>query len=281
MATNYFVPRIYLLPPGYHMHLEPPYFAYVKALVDGSADLNCISRIWHEGEVVLESSEPLVFDKGRLVSALPKPIIWHDHSETWGHHPGYLELDVQTSDGKTTVADYIGPVAYATYYAPNRKAVFADGPMKYASPPTIAQIAEYGQFVEGQAIVRIDHKRDFGESIALVNPYRRPILSTLAGNGGRTLPRLKIPPFSCRLMRIADLLEDGEVEWVGHVQITATNRVILYDVKHSLDDPTLLSHYEHLDPYRADPTHMPAFKWLRIEVGRFLARRGIHLRPTY
>lgn len=281
MATNYFVPRIYLLPPGYDLHLEPPYPAYGNALAGGTAALKCITRVWHEGETIAETEVPLVFENGRLVSEMPDPIIWRNHGEAWGENPGFLELDIQTVDGDTAILDYIGPVAYGTYHAPGRKAVFADAPMKYASPPTIAQIAEYGRFVEGQAIARIDRKRDYGESIALINPYRRPILATLSRHDGRALPRLRIPPFACRFLRIADMLEDGETEWVGHVQLTATNRIVVYDVKHSLADPTLFSHFEHLDPFRADPTHLPAFKWLRIEVGRFLARHGIHLRPSY
>ena len=281
MSTNYFVPRIYLLPPGYNMRLEPPYSNYSKALANGSATLTCITRVVHEGEIIKENSVPLVYEKGLLVSEVPKPIVWHDHGAEWGENPGFVELDIQTENGETSIQDYIGPVAYATYYARGRKALLADGPMKYASPPTIAQIAEFGQFVEGQAIVRIDKNRDFGEFIALINPYRRPILAALSGSDGRTLPRLKIPPFSCRIMRIDELLRDKETEWVGHVQITATNRVVLYDLKHSLADPTLLSHYEHLDPFRADPTHMPAFKWLRISIGNLLAKRGIHLRPPY
>tara|TARA_B100001093_G_scaffold478210_1_gene506155 strand:- start:2038 stop:2883 length:846 start_codon:yes stop_codon:yes gene_type:complete len=281
MATNYFVPRIYLLPPGYHMHLEPPYPAFGKALTNGSAELTCITRVVHEGEVIKETSVPLSYEGGKLVSETPKPIIWHDHGVAWGEHPGFLELDIQTENGDTSIQDYIGPVAYATYYAPGRKAVFADAPLKYASPPTIAQIAEYGRFVEGQAIARIHRSRDYGESIALINPYRRPILATLAGHDGHKLPRLKVPPYACRVLRISDMLSPEEAEWVGHIQLTANNRVVLYDIKHSLVDPTLFSHFEHLDPFRADPTHLPAFKWLRITIGKFLAKRGIYLRPSY
>lgn len=281
MATNYIVPRLYLLPAGYDFHLEPPYHSYGIALKDGTARLTCVTRVIHEGETVHESSAEVEYRNGKLISDTPAPVIWRDHGAEWGKHPGYLEFDVQTADDAMSVIDYIGPVAYGTYHAPGKKAVLADGPMKYAAPPTIGQIAEYGRFVEGQAIARVDQTRDYGESIALINPYRRPILVTLKGHDGRALPRLRVPPFSCRYGRIADMLAKDETSWVGHVQLTATNRLVTFDVKHSLKNPSVLSHFEHLDPFRADPTHMPAFKWLRIKIGWFLARHGILLRPGY
>jgi hypothetical protein len=281
MATNYIVPRIYLLPAGYDLHLEPPYHSFGKALKSGTAVLTCVTRILHEGEIIQETSQTAEYKNGVLVSEIPKPVIWNDNSAKWGDEPGYLEFDIQTADGALSVIDYIGPVSYGTYHARGRKSVFADGPMKYASPPTIGQIAEYGRFVEGQAVVRIDRARDYGESIALINPYRRPILVRVAGSDGRALPRFKVPPFSARYARLANLLTENETSWVGHVQLTATNRIVTFDAKHSLKDPTLFSHFEHLDPFRADPTHMPAFKWLRIKIGWILARRGILLRPTY
>ena len=281
MATNYIVPRLYLLPPGYDFHLEPPYHSIGNTLMDGSAKLNCITRVLHEGEVIHEACQTVEYKNAELISDIPNPIVWHDSSDKWGGQPGYLEFDIQTADGEMSIVDYIGPVSYGTYHASHRKSVFADAPMKYASPPTIGQIAEYRKFVEGQAIVRIDRERDYGESIALINPYRRPILVSILSHDGRHLPRLRVPPNSCRFARLENLLKDDEPSWVGHVQLTATNRIVTFDLKHSLQDPTLLSHLEHLDPFRADPTHMPAFKWFRIWVGRFLARRGIFIKPRY
>jgi hypothetical protein len=70
------------------------------------------------------------------------------------------------------------------------------------------------------------------------------------------------------------LIEDGETGWCGQIQITATNRVITFDLKHSLREPDLISDHEHLDPYRGEPTHFPASRWLRLKAGKWLMLRG-------
>ena len=277
MLTNYIVPRVYLLPTGYDLHLRPPFGAYGSVLRGGSGRLVCTARVMREGVPEHESSQTAEFSNGRLVGDEPDAIVWKDAGADWWEKPGFMEYEVQTEDGGADITDYIGPVSYGTYYAHGRKSVFADGPMKYASPPVIGQIAEFGQFVDGQAIVRLDRDRDYAESIALINPYQRPILVSVMGHDGRKLPRLRVPALSCRYVRLIEMLEPDEQEWVGHVQLTATNRILTFDVKHSLKDPSLLSHFEHLDPFRAEQTHVPLFQLMRYKFGWFLERRGIRM----
>ncbi len=36
----------------------------------------------------------------------------------------------------------------------------------------------------------------------------------------------------------------------------------------------MITDFEHLDPFRTDPTHLPAFQWFRQWVGRTLELRG-------
>ena len=76
------------------------------------------------------------------------------------------------------------------------------------------------------------------------------------------------------MISLAPLLLKGEEMWAGQIQITATNRVITFNVKHSFKDPTNISDHEHLDPYRGEPTHFPATQWLRLRLGKWLMRRG-------
>lgn len=277
MLTNYIVPRVYLLPAGYDFRLTPPYPAYANVLKGGSGRLVCTVRVFQEGVGKHEYSQMVEYTSGQIVGREPEPVHWKDMGSEWSETPGFLEFDVQTEDGAADILDYIGPVSYGTYSAPGLKSVLTDGPMKYASPPVIGQIAEYGQFVDGQAIVRLDRNRDLAESIALINPYQRPILVSVLGHDGRKLPRLRVPALSCRYARLVELLGPDEQEWVGHVQLTATNRILTFDLKHSLKDPSLLSHFEHLDPFRAEPTHVPLFQLMRYKFGWFLERRGIRI----
>ena len=60
---------------------------------------------------------------------------------------------------------------------------------------------------------------------------------------------------------------DEESEWKGHVQLLASNRVCMFNFKHSFQDPTLISDLEHLDPYRAEQTHLRFFQILRSQLG--------------
>ena len=280
-TTNYFVPRIVMLPAKYDLHLALPYGSYGLALKNGTGRLVVTNRVYHQGNLIAENHETVEYRNGNLVGSLPDPIIWHDRSDDWGTEPGYSEFSVRTEDEEPRILDYIGPVSYVNLHRANHKSLFADMPMKYASPPTIAQIAEFGRFIEGQAVVRIDRERDFGESIALVNPYRKPVVVSIHSHDGRSLRRIRVAPFSATFARLEGLLRDEEMQWVGHVQVTANNRLVVLDIKHSLSDPTRMSHFEHLDPYRSDPTHFPAFRWFRREIGWFLARHNIYRRRKY
>jgi len=79
---------------------------------------------------------------------------------------------------------------------------------------------------------------------------------------------------SVRRVDLAQLLEVGEWRWRGRLQLTANNRLITFDVKHSFADPTLITDHEHLDPFRADPTHLPLTRLLRARAGRPQTGRG-------
>ena len=65
----------------------------------------------------------------------------------------------------------------------------------------------------------------------------------------------------------AALIAPNDDKWSGQIQLTANNRVITPIVKHSHADPTRIGSVEHLDPFRADPTHLPLFRWLRLTAG--------------
>ena len=124
----------------------------------------------------------------------------------------------------------------------------------------------------------IDRDRDYGESLALINPYKKAVLAKVHTADGRTIPRLRVPPMSVRRVDLGQLLEAGERRWRGRLQLTANNRLITFDVKHSFADPTLITDHEHLDPFRADPTHLPLTRLLRMRAGDAVSRGRAALR---
>ena len=112
-------------------------------------------------------------------------------------------------------------------------------------------------YIDAYPVIRIDKTRDLGETFVLINPYKRPILAQIVTHDGRSLPRTRISPESACNVDLSALLQGNETAWTGHVQLTANNRLIPFNIKHSFQDPTLISDHEHLDPYRSDPTYQP------------------------
>lgn len=277
MPANYIVPLIYVLLPGHDCRVRLAYNSLGKCLASGDGCLRVTSRVYHEGALHREEGFRVEFRDGQPVNDVPDTLLWRGDELKWDGNPGYWEIGFRTEDEAPIVVRTISNGTYAVYRAPGQRLILADAPLKYASPPTIDQIAAYGRFVDGCVVSRIDRKRNFGESIALLNPYHRPILASVFGHDGRKLRRIRIPAESGRFARLEGLLHDDEESWTGQVQLTATNRICTYNVKHALDDPQRITHCEHLDSFRADPTHIPAFRLLRQRFGWFLARRGVPL----
>ena len=134
-------------------------------------------------------------------------------------------------------------------------------------------VARFGKFVDGHPLIHIDGNRDLGETIILINPYQRPLVAEILGHDGRKMKKTRIDSHSARPIHLVDLLEDNEDEWIGQIQVTANNRVVAFNVKHSLADPTVISDHEHLDPFRAGPTGIPVTQVARQKVGGML---GMH-----
>ena len=63
-------------------------------------------------------------------------------------------------------------------------------------------------------------------------------------------------------------LKSNEI-WKGHIQIYATNRLITFNYKHKLNDNSIISDFEHLDPYRLENTTYSLSELARIKFGKF------------
>ncbi len=275
MAYNYLIPTLGIMPRGYDCTLDPLLDAVGRFLLPGRHRILWRMTVSHDGEEIHAEERAIEYRDGKPEPPLPGPFFWPGERSGWNEDVAFYECDFVTADGAAGFRETLQPVAYVVLSAPGRKPIFANRAYKFASPPTIDQIAAYGRFVEGFSSVHLDRDRDYGESIVMINPYRRDIVARIVTHDGRRIERIRVRPRSARLVRLDRLLEDGETAWRGRVQLSANNRVIAYDLKHSFAEPEILTDEEHLDPYRADPTHLPAFQWLRQAVGRQLLMRGM------
>lgn len=273
MTYSYMIPSISSLPPGYDCIIPAPIDKVANNLIDGSGRVTQNIAIYAEGERVAHFEEKHVFEKGQRIGEPSPPFVWKN--ELPEGVSGYLENSFRADDEAPLFATNSVLSFYSVYNRGGKKSFFSDNAYLYAAPPVIAQIAEYGQFVDGYPVVRIDRERDYGESIIFINPYHKPLKAGIVTADGGSIPGIRVPPLSTRMISLEALLGDGEQRWAGQIQITATNRVITFAVKHSMRDPGIISDHEHLDPYRGEPTHFPATRWFRQRVGKWLMRRGL------
>ncbi len=106
-----------------------------------------------------------------------------------------------------------------------------------------------------------------------VNPYTKPLLVSGMATDGRAFNRKRVPARSAARIDLSELLFEGEESAYTRLQITATNRVLTYHVRHDGSTVPYISDHEHLDIYRADPTHTPFTFFVREKLARWVKRR--------
>jgi len=271
MATSFIFPSISSLPPGYDCTISIPTARLVdKVIRDGK--IRCAMRIFHDGKVEQSQEYFLTIENRKSTTELQK-LFWPDHGTEWNGVAGFLEISFRADDGAPMFRDTRVISFYAIYSKPGKKSFFSDNAFRYGAPPTINQIAAFGQYVDAYPVVHLDRKRDLGETVTLINPYEKPVRAKIVTHDGREL-RAKVGPNSVTNVRLAEILKDGEDEWSGHLQLTATNRLVTFHIKHSLSDPTVISDHEHLDPFRGDQTHFPLSQMLRLRWGLLMKKHG-------
>ena len=270
MAESFLFPTITSLPAGYDCTISLAPAVLAERLISGSGVVNIHYAFFHEGRQEDERAVSVEYVNGRIRGQVLEPFVWRDRSPAWAG--GYLEVAV-TAEGNAKLFDDKRPISYYAIYAkPGKKSFFSDNAYKFGAPPVIEQIARYGRYVDNYPMVHIDRTRDLGETITFINPYRKALLASIKTFDGRSLERQRVNPMSVRNVRLDVLLKPEETEWFGQIQITATNRVVTYDVKHSLVDPGIISDHEHLDPFRGEPTHLPLTQLVRRRVGEAISR---------
>ncbi|MBT5414124.1 MAG: hypothetical protein HOH66_07980 [Rhodospirillaceae bacterium] len=267
---NYLIPSIASLPQGYDCTFTVADDAIAGRLADGAGKVLRRTEVFVEGEAIEAETAILSFEDGELAAGENEPLHWRGAGRDDIAHPGYLEISYEAADGEPCFATNRPITPYAIYTAPGRKAFFSDNSQKFSNPVVIAQIARFGEYVDGYPVVNIDRERDYGESLVLINPYKKPVLARIQAHDGRDTGRVRVPAMAARRIDLSTLLAPDETRWAGRIQMTANNRLVVYNVKHSLADPTVISDHEHMDPFRSDPTHLPASQRLRLAIGGWL-----------
>lgn len=272
MQSSFLIPIITWLPPGYDCTIVMPSAALAPQV---RAEGGRAERYWKAmvgGRIVAEGSDAIEFRSGKAVSGPDENVVWRARKE-WPAAGGLLEFGIRAMDDAPLFTARRLPSFYNVYSGPGRKSFLLCHAWKFGSPQVISQIARFGQYVDAYPVIHIDRARDLGDSLVLINPYRKAILARILTQDHADLPRIRIDPMSVAMVSLADLVAPAGGEWLGQVQLTANNRLVTYIVKHSLADAAAISTVEHLDPFRADPTHFPWFRSLRLWWGDRRERR--------
>ncbi len=269
--SRYKVPTITLIPDGHDCRLFLPIDELAGHLVGGCGRVQFYWTLYASGEAVETDRQILNFNNGVCVDRFDPVLQWNAESSGEFAQPRFLEMGFLALDEETSFTDHFPMSIYAMIAAGGRKSIFSDSAMKYSLPAVIAQVDAFGSFLDGYPIVRLDRNRDFGESFALINPYQKRIIGRLMASNGRKITRIRVEPLQATLVSLDEFL-GCDNNWCGQVQLSATNRLIAFNVKHKLSDPSKINHIEHTDAFRGEPTHIPIFQIMRRRVGAILDR---------
>jgi hypothetical protein len=274
MRNSFLIPIITWLPPGYDCTIVMPNAALAPQVRAAGGRAERYWKVMLGGCVVAEGSDEIEFRAGKVVSGPEDHVVWRGSArKDWPAAGGLMEFGIRALDDAPLFTLRRLPSFYNVYSGLGRKSFLLCHAWKFGSPQVISQIARFGQYVDAYPVIHIDRARDLGDSLVLINPYRKAILARIVTQDRADLPRIRIDPMTVAMVSLADLVAPAAGEWMGQIQLTANNRLVTYIVKHSLADATAISTVEHLDPFRADPTHFPWFRSLRLWVGDAIERR--------
>lgn len=274
MLYSYVFPTIVTLPLGYRAIVIPPIEQVRERLAVPDADVLINLTRYAEGQATTVGSYTLPYRAGRYDGPDVPPFEISDPRSDGLSHPGYLEIETVHPNGENVFQSKRVFGLYTVFTGENRASFLSDNAYKYGSPPIISQMARFKTFVQTYPVIRVDRQKGFGESLTLINPYKMALVASIVTEDGRKLKRRKIPPQSARNWDLSEILREGEAEWSGQIQLTANNRVITFNFKHAFGDQERISDYEHLDPFREDPTHMPLSVLLRQRIGGWLISKN-------
>lgn len=271
MRYNFLIPIIAWLPRKYEITIFTPARLLEELMQGWSGQIQRVVQVICDGTVLEDSNILAEVENGKIVSDWPESYSCAlGKDPCWPSSGGYLEFGIRSVNRSPAFASKRLPGFYNLFVGDGVKPFVTCQTWKFGSPQMINQIATLKKYVDSYPVIHIDLDRDFGDSLVLINPYMKPVLAQILTDDGRTFPRKRIPPQTACRIDLAELVLGGQRRWLGQIQLTANNRLITQIVKHSAEYPDQLTTVEHLDPFRGDPTHLPAFRWFRNTFGDWL-----------
>lgn len=161
---------------------------------------------------------------------------------------GYVEIGVTAVD--PIFHNSHSGSGYGLFEKHDGDYVTVNNDTKFSHIRVVEQIRTWTQYSLVHTLIRVSEDRNIGNSFLFINPYKRPIVVRLAGENSATI-RKKIEPFETCLVDLAKLVDDHNS---SNVFLTASNRIVAYDVKHEFCRPENIFNIDHLDVYSGAKT---------------------------
>ena len=272
MTYPYLFSAIAPIPCGHSAYNQVPVQSISKKITHGSCEVVCEFSYFIEGEEIQKDTYLLIYKDFELVNKVDtnSRFIWTD--EIKGKNPGFTILNVFSPSEERVFKNRKILGNYAVCLKSGNKSLFIDYAYRVGDPQLINQMSEWGRFIITYGVVDIDINRDCSNSLIFINPYNKPIVVTFSTNDNRNLKRVKVPPNFSIYYELSELLNSDELNWSGSMHFKASNRIISYVVSHSFKNKNKLTDIEHLDPFRADPTHARYLQTFRQKFGKYYKR---------
>lgn len=268
MIFNYIYTTIITVPLGYHTRVVVP-----VSRIQDRVSLKITSYEIEAKFIVFRNGE-IIFEKTELINKASLGILDFEIRDQDGisEDSAYAELSFVEKNQSPIFESRAVINFYTTYFHENKKSFLSDNAYKFGSPTIINQMAEIKKYIDAYPTLEMDKDKDLGETIVLINPYKRKVKANIFTADCRNIENIIVNPFSVREVPLDVLLMNDEKKWSGHMQLVATNRLVTFNFKHSLKNKKIISDYEHLDPFRGEPTYMPYTQYLRNKFGYYFSK---------
>ena len=259
MRTKYLFPMIILGPPkGYNLNYLFPVERLTKHMPHTAETLQ-IERIhFYNGKVIKIKKGLLEYNGKKWVDT--KAATYKCESIIKGEENlsniEYIETHIEIlTSGFFNNPVYFTPLNYTVYNSIDKKNFISDGQLKFGAPRTIDQFSAFNKWIEGYPDCNISKLRNIDESIIIINPYPADAKVYITLDGSSVINKsIMVKSLMAIKLPISSIIKNNN-EWSGQVIITGKNRLILFFMKHMMDNPSNITTLEHSENYRGEPTY--------------------------
>ena len=263
MQTKYIFPLINIAPPfSYKMSYRFPIEELEDHLPKNKhTKLRTEHKHFKSGKLVKTSNSYLEFDGNNWIDRSGLYYICTSNYNELSDWNEDTELEYIESNAEIITDDYFNNILkfqpnqnYALYLSHKKKTFISDGQLKFGAERTINQIKAFGKWVEGYPDGNLSSKKNYDQSLVLINPYNAKARVEIALINDKIIKKNYVLPSLCAHRITLSSLLKNEKSWSGQILISGKFRLVFFILKHDLKGNNITT-LEHSENYRGEKTH--------------------------